>query len=418
MELKEVLVSIENIDKAAENLKGVAMRTPLQKNLALSDKYGCEVYLKREDLQLVRSYKIRGAYNKIQSLPQDVLDKGVICASAGNHAQGFAFSCNLLGIHGKVYMHSTTPKQKVEKVKMFGKDKVEVVLAGDTYDDSYKQALAVSKAEGLIFIHPFDDVKVIEGQGTVAKEIYEDLKNIDIIFVPVGGGGLMSGLGSYFKTLSPKTKLVGVEPAGAPSLKKSLEAGHVVELKEIDKFVDGAAVQRVGDKTFEIIKEVIDDLVLVPEGKVCSTILSLYNEEAIVVEPAGSLSVAALDFYKEEIKGKRVVCVVSGSNNDIDRMQEIKERSMIYEGLKHFFIIRFPQRPGALKDFVSKVLGPDDDITRFEYVKKNARESGPAMIGVELKHKEDYLGLLERMKQYGINYTVINDDPSLFQYFV
>lgn len=413
-----MLVSIENIDKAAENLKGVAMRTPLQKNLALSDKYGCEVYLKREDLQLVRSYKIRGAYNKIQSLPQDVLDKGVICASAGNHAQGFAFSCNLLGIHGKVYMPSTTPKQKVEKVKMFGKDKVEVVLAGDTYDDSYKQALAVSKAEGLIFIHPFDDVKVIEGQGTVAKEIYEDLKNIDIIFVPVGGGGLMSGLGSYFKTLSPKTKLVGVEPAGAPSLKKSLEAGHVVELKEIDKFVDGAAVQRVGDKTFEIIKEVIDDLVLVPEGKVCSTILSLYNEEAIVVEPAGSLSVAALDFYKEEIKGKRVVCVVSGSNNDIDRMQEIKERSMIYEGLKHFFIIRFPQRPGALKDFVSKVLGPDDDITRFEYVKKNARESGPAMIGVELKHKEDYLGLLERMKQYGINYTVINDDPSLFQYFV
>jgi threonine dehydratase len=418
MELKEVLVSIENIDKAAENLKGVAMRTPLQLNLALSDKYGCEVYLKREDLQLVRSYKIRGAYNKIQSLSQEILDKGVICASAGNHAQGFAFSCNLLGIHGKVYMPSTTPKQKVEKVKMFGKDKVEVVLAGDTYDDSYKQALAVSKTEGLTFIHPFDDLKVIEGQGTVAKEIYEDLKNIDIIFVPVGGGGLMSGLGSYFKTLSPKTKLVGVEPAGAPSLKKSLEAGHVVELKEIDKFVDGAAVQRVGDKTFEIIKEVIDDVLLVPEGKVCSTILSLYNEEAIVVEPAGSLSVAALDFYKDEIKGKRVVCVVSGSNNDIDRMQEIKERSMIYEGLKHFFIIRFPQRPGALKDFVSKVLGPDDDITRFEYVKKNARESGPAMIGVELKHKEDYLGLLERMKQYGINYTVINDDPSLFQYFV
>ncbi len=418
MELKEVLVSIENIDKAAENLKGVAMRTPLQLNLALSDKYGCEVYLKREDLQLVRSYKIRGAYNKIQSLSQDILDKGVICASAGNHAQGFAFSCNLLGIHGKVYMPTTTPKQKVEKVKMFGKDKVEVVLSGDTYDDSYKQALAVSKAEGLTFIHPFDDLKVIEGQGTVAKEIYEDLKNIDIIFVPVGGGGLMSGLGSYFKTLSPKTKLVGVEPAGAPSLKKSLEAGHVVELKEIDKFVDGAAVQRVGDKTFEIIKEVIDDVVLVPEGKVCSTILSLYNEEAIVVEPAGSLSVAALDFYKDEIKGKRIVCVVSGSNNDIDRMQEIKERSMIYEGLKHFFIIRFPQRPGALKDFVSKVLGPDDDITRFEYVKKNARESGPAMIGVELKHKEDYLGLLERMKHYGINYTVINDDPSLFQYFV
>ena len=418
MKTAEALISIENINKAAENLVGVAMHTPLQKNLALSEKYGCEVYLKREDLQIVRSYKIRGAYNKIKSLPKEILDKGVICASAGNHAQGFAYSCSLLGIHGKVYMPSTTPKQKLEKVKMFGKQWVEVILTGDTYDDSYKAALEVSKKEGLEFIHPFDDVKVIEGQGTVAKEIHDELKNIDFIFIPVGGGGLASGLGSYYKQISPATKLIGVEPKGAPALKQALEVGKAIELKEIDKFVDGAAVQKVGDITFSIIKDLIDDVVLVPEGKVCSTILSLYNEEAIVVEPAGALSVAALDFYKDQIKGKTIVCVVSGSNNDIDRMQEIKERSMIYEGLKHFFIIRFPQRPGALKEFVSKVLGPNDDITRFEYVKKNARESGPAMIGVELKHKEDYQGLLERMQQYGINYTVINDDPSLFQYFV
>jgi len=418
METKEALISIENINKAAENLVGVAMHTPLQKNLALSEKYGCEIYLKREDLQIVRSYKIRGAYNKIKSLPQSILDKGVICASAGNHAQGFAYSCNLLSIHGKVYMPSTTPKQKLEKVKMFGKSWVQVILTGDTYDDSYKAALEVSKKEGLEFIHPFDDVKVIEGQGTVGKEIHEELKSIDYIFIPVGGGGLASGLGSYYKQVSPATKLIGVEPKGAPALKQALEVGKAIELKEIDKFVDGAAVQKVGDITFSIIKDLIDDVVLVPEGKVCSTILSLYNEEAIVVEPAGALSVAALDFYKDEIKGKKVVCVVSGSNNDIDRMQEIKERSMIYEGLKHFFIIRFPQRPGALKEFVSKVLGPDDDITRFEYVKKNARESGPAMIGVELKHKDDFQGLIERMQQYGINYTDINEDPSLFQYFV
>ncbi|MFM7021506.1 MAG: threonine ammonia-lyase [Flavobacteriales bacterium] len=418
MKTLEALITIANIEQAAKNLKGVAMHTPLQKNLALSEKYGCEVYLKREDLQIVRSYKIRGAYNKINSLPKEILAKGVICASAGNHAQGFAFSCNLLGIHGKVYMPSTTPKQKLEKVKMFGKQWVEVILTGDTYDDSYKAALAASKKEGLEFIHPFDDLKVIEGQGTVGKEIDDEEKNIDFIFIPVGGGGLASGLGSYFKQVSPSTKLIGVEPSGAPALVKALEAGKAIELKEIDKFVDGAAVQKVGDTTFSIIKDLIDDVVLVPEGKVCSTILSLYNEEAIVVEPAGALSVAALDFCKDKIKGKRVVCVVSGSNNDIDRMQEIKERSMIYEGLKHFFIIRFPQRPGALKEFVSKVLGPNDDITRFEYVKKNARESGPAMIGVELKHKEDYQGLLERMKQYGINYTVINEDPSLFQYFV
>jgi len=411
-------IDIDQVDKAAQNLKGVALRTPLQKNLALSEKYGAEIYLKREDLQIVRSYKIRGAYNKICSLDQAVLDRGVICASAGNHAQGFAYSCNLLGINGKVYMPSTTPKQKVNKVKFFGKDKIEVILIGDTYDDSCKSAIKACEEEKLTFIHPFDDLKVIEGQGTIGKEILEDLSDIDFLLLPVGGGGIASGTGSYFKTKSPATKLVAVEPEGAPSLTKSLENGSVIELEQIDKFVDGAAVQRVGDTTFEIIKAIIDEVILVPEGKVCSTILQLYNEEAIVVEPAGALTVAALDFVKDQIKGKTVVCVVSGSNNDIDRMQEIKERSLIYEGLKHFFIVRFPQRPGALKEFVSEVLGPNDDITRFEYVKKNAREAGPALVGVELTYKEDFQGLIDRMAQYGINYTVINEDPDLFQYFI
>ena len=412
------LVSTENIKQAALNLKGVAERTPLQKNLALSDKYECEVYLKREDLQQVRSYKIRGAYNKIQSLSKEALAKGVICASAGNHAQGFAYSCNLLEIHGKVYMPSTTPKQKVDKVKFFGKEYVEVILTGDTFDDSYKSSLKACEEEGLTFVHPFDDPKVMEGQGTIGLEILEDLQDIDFLLLPVGGGGISSGTGSYFHQVSPNTQLIGIEPEGAPSLKEALKIGEPIELPSIDKFVDGAAVQRIGAKTFEVIKNIINEVVLVPEGKVCSTILQLYNEEAIVVEPAGALSISALDFIKDKIKGKRVVCVVSGSNNDIGRMQEIKERSLIYEGLKHFFIVRFPQRPGALKEFVNEVLGPKDDISRFEYVKKNAREAGPALIGVELSDPNDYDGLIARMEQYGINYTVLNKDPDLFQYFI
>lgn len=412
------LLKIENIEKASENLKGIAKYTPLELNLSLSEKYNCEVYLKREDLQQVRSYKIRGAFNKMSSLTEQERAKGVICASAGNHSQGFAFSCQKLGVFGTVYMPSTTPKQKVDKVKMFGKDKVKVVLTGDTFDDSYKEAVKHCKKEGLTFVHPFDDEKIMEGQGTVGKEIYESLKDIDYLFLPVGGGGIFGGTGSYFKQKSPSTKLIGVEPLGAPSLKEALAAGKVIELDHIDKFVDGAAVQKVGLKTFDIIKQTIDDLIMVPEGKVCSTILDLYNQEAIVVEPAGALTVSALDLYADKIKGKRIVCVVSGSNNDIDRMNEIKERSLIYEGLKHFFIVRFPQRPGALKEFVSKVLGPNDDITRFEFVKKNFRESGPALIGIELKDKADYSSLLERMSKYGINYKEINEDRDLFEFFV
>lgn len=412
------LVSVENIKQAAENLKGVAERTPLQKNLALSDKYQCDIYLKREDLQPVRSYKIRGAYNKIKSLSKAALAKGVICASAGNHAQGFAYACNLLGIQGKVYMPSTTPKQKVEKVKFFGKRNVSVVLTGDTFDDSFKSSMKACEEEQMTFVHPFDDYKVMEGQGTVGLEILEDATDIDFLLLPVGGGGITSGTGSYFKQKSPKTKILAIEPEGAPSLKEALKKGAPVELAKIDKFVDGAAVQKVGENTFNVIKDVVDDVVLVPEGKVCSTILQLYNEEAIVVEPAGSLAIAALDFVKDKIKGKKVVCLVSGSNNDIVRMQEIKERALIYEGLKHFFIVRFPQRPGALREFVNEVLGPKDDISRFEYVKKNAREAGPALIGVELTDPKDYEGLIARMEKYGINYTVINEDPDLFQYFI
>lgn len=404
--------------KAALALKKVISKTPLQLNRSLSKKYGCNVYLKREDLQVVRSYKIRGAYNMMVSLPQEILSKGVVCASAGNHAQGFAYSCKKLNAKGVVFMPVITPNQKINQTKMFGEGFIEVVLTGDTFDDCAAAAKKYTEANGMTFIPPFDDYKIIEGQGTVGLEILEELGDVDYLFVPVGGGGLSAGVGTYFKTYSPKTKIIGVEPEGAPSMKTALEKGHPVTLENIDRFVDGAAVKTVGDITFAVCREVLDDMHLVPEGKVCSTILKLYNEDAIVVEPAGALSIATLDDYAAMIRGKNVVCVVSGSNNDIDRMQEIKERSLQYEGLKHYFLIRFAQRPGALKEFVNHVLGPHDDITRFEYMQKHNKETGPALVGVELQSRNDYDALLLNMKKYQINYTELNKDDTLFSYLV
>ena len=403
---------------ARERLKKVVNRTPLQLNHHLSRKYNCKVYLKREDLQLVRSYKIRGAYNMMSSLPAEKLRLGVVCASAGNHAQGFALSCKRLNVRGIIFMPIITPKQKVTQTRMFGEDAVEIKLVGDTYDDCAVAAKAFTEANGMTFIPPFDDYRIIEGQGTVGVEILEDLSDIDYLFVPVGGGGLSSGVGSYFKTYSPKTKIIGLEPEGAPSMLEALKAGRPVELEHIDRFVDGAAVKRVGDLTFAICKEVLDDMHLVPEGKVCSTILKLYNEDAIVVEPAGALSIAALDDYAEQIRGKNIVCVVSGSNNDIDRMPEIKERSLQFEGLKHYFLIRFAQRPGALKEFVNNVLGPNDDITRFEYMQKTNKETGPALVGVELQSRKDYEALLNKLKGFHIDFSEINKDDKLFGYLV
>ena len=404
--------------KASLRLKKVVTKTPLMLNLHLSRKYQCNVYLKREDLQVVRSYKLRGAYNMMSSLPVEQLKKGVVCASAGNHAQGFAFSCKKLGVKGVVFMPIITPNQKVNQTKMFGEDNIEIVLIGDTFDDCAVAAKQYTEDHGMTFIPPFDDLRIIEGQGTVAAEILEEQSDIDYVFVPIGGGGLCAGVGAYFKTYSPRTQIIGLEPEGAPSMKAALEAGHPVTLESIDSFVDGAAVKRVGDVTFSICKEVLNDMHLVPEGKICSTILKLYNEDAIVVEPAGALSIAALDDYADVIKGKNIVCIVSGSNNDIDRMQEIKERSLQYEGLKHYFLVRFAQRPGALKEFVNHVLGPNDDITRFEYMQKHNKETGPALVGVELKSREDYDVLLANMNKYNINYTELNKNDNLFGYLV
>uniref|UniRef100_UPI0032175DC6 threonine ammonia-lyase n=1 Tax=uncultured Draconibacterium sp. TaxID=1573823 RepID=UPI0032175DC6 len=410
---------LQDINRAKITLNGIIQQTPLQKNLNLSDEFQANVFLKREDLQIVRSYKIRGAYNKIAQLPKSELEKGVVCASAGNHAQGVAYSCRLLNINGKIYMPTTTPKQKIKQVKMFGKNNVEIVLIGDTYDDAHNMALEDSKKTGMAFIHPFDDPQIIEGQATVGLEILQDTKeNIDYIFVPIGGGGLAAGVGAYFKQMSPQTKIIGVEPAGAPSMQKSVEAGKVIELQKIDKFVDGAAVQKVGNLTFEVCREVLSDIRSVPEGKICTKILELYNQEAIVIEPAGALSIAALDFYREEIKGKNVVCIVSGSNNDITRTEEIKERSLLYEGLKHYFIVRFPQRAGALRTFVDVVLGPTDDVTHFEYSKKTNREKGPALIGIEVQKPEDYNGLVKRMEENGFIYEYINEKEDLFRLLI
>ncbi len=403
---------------AAQRLKKVVLRTPLTFNHSLSKKYQCNIFLKREDLQVVRSYKLRGAYNMMSSLPAEQLKKGVVCASAGNHAQGFAFSCKKLKVKGIVFMPIITPKQKVNQTKMFGEDHIEIRLEGDTYDDCAVSAKRYTEENGLTFIPPFDDNRIIEGQGTVAVEILEDQSDIDYLFVPVGGGGLSAGVGSYFKTYSPKTKVIGAEPEGAPSMYEALKVGRPVTLDSIERFVDGASVKRVGDLTFSICKEVLDDMILVPEGKVCSAILKLYTEDAIVAEPAGAMSIAALDDYADEIKGKNVVCIVSGGNNDIDRMQEIKERSLQYEGLKHYFLISFAQRPGALKEFVNNVLGPTDDITRFEYMQKTNKENGPALVGIELQSPSDYDLLLKKLNDSNIGFSEINKSDPLFSYLI
>ena len=409
----------DKIVKAQENLNGVVLKTPLQFSINLSEKFQASVYLKREDLQQVRSYKIRGAYNKISHLNQTQKSEGIVCASAGNHAQGVAYSCQVLQIQGKIYMPKTTPNQKIKQVELFGKSFVDIVLIGDTFDDAFHAAKQFSNENQLEFIHPFDDLEVIAGQGTVGLEILsEKVPSIDYLLLPVGGGGLAAGVSTVFKQLGPATKIIGVEPEGAPSMLKAIKAGEPVKLDQIDSFVDGAAVKRVGDATFEICKQVIDDMHLVPEGKICSTILKLYNEEAIVVEPAGAISVAALDDYADQIKGKKIVCVVSGSNNDIERMQEIKERSLQYEDLKHYFLIRFAQRPGALKEFVNQVLGPTDDITRFEYMQKNNKETAPALVVIELQAQENYQLLIDNMQRYHINYTAINKNDNVFAYLV
>jgi threonine dehydratase len=413
------LVLESAVRSAAERLSAFFDPTPLQKNRSWSDQYEADIFFKREDLNVVRSYKVRGALNKMLSLGADEISKGVVCASAGNHAQGVAYSAAHLGVHATIYMPTVTPQQKVQRVALWGGDNVDIVLKGDDFDDAYAMAMEDSKRHGKMFIHPFNDLDIIAGQGTVGLEVRNQLAGTtpDYIIMPIGGGGLSSGVSTVLKKHYPECKFIGAEPLGAPAMHNSIQNGSCVELRDIDGFVDGAAVRKVGNLTYQICVENLDRVLLVPEGKLCTTILQLYNEEAIVAEPAGVLALSALDQIREEIKGKKVVCILSGGNNDILRMEEIKERSLLHEGLKHYFIIRFPQRAGALKEFLN-ALGPDDDISHFEYTKKNNRAKGPALVGIELKRKEDYHPLLQRMDKLHINYQTLNDSPLLFEMLV
>ena len=412
------MISLTQILQAQERVKEVIVETPFLENYNLSQKYDCTILLKREDMQVVRSFKIRGAYNKIKSLTADQVNNGVICASAGNHAQGVALACAKLKIKGKIYMPNPTPSQKINKVKHFGKEWIEVILYGDTFDDAHKVAMDTSIAEEITFVHPFNDLDVIAGQGTIGVEMLKQSSEpLDYVLIAVGGGGLISGVGSYFKALSPQTKIIAIEAKGAPALYESLQQKTRVALDTIETFADGIAVKQMGELTYDIAQEVVDEVVLVDEGKICSTILQLYNDEAIVVEPAGAVSIAALDQLASEIKGKRVGIIVCGGNNDVNRTQEITERALLYEGKKHYFMIRFPQRAGALKEFLN-VLGPDDDIAHFQYTKKNNKASGPALVGIELSDSQDFQGLVDRMTATGINFEHINDNPMLFEMLV
>lgn len=419
MSTKAYLPTIEAIKHASSVLEEILEMTPYRRNDNLSDMYDADVFLKREDLQIVRSYKIRGAYNKIRSIAPETLKNGIVCASAGNHAQGVAFSCNKLKIMGSIYMPTTTPKQKIEQVRMFGKEFINIILTGDTFDAANSAAIEYAIESGKTFIPPFDDEKIIEGQGTIGYEIeLQAGKMPDYVFVPIGGGGLASGLGSYIKQVSPETKIIGVEPAGAPCMKAAIEKGEVVELSHIDKFVDGAAVKKAGAKTFEICRQILDDIIVVPEGAVCTNIIQMYNKSAIVVEPAGALATSALRFYADKIKGKTVACIVSGSNNDITRMEEIREKSLLYEGLKHYFIINFPQRSGAVLSFIRDVIGETDDLVYIQYIRKTNKESGPALIGIEISVPEDFDKLISRMEANGISYEYINENNKLFEILI
>ena len=413
------MVSLEKVKLALNNLNNITLSTPLELIDSYSNLFSSNVYVKREDLQITRSFKIRGSFNKILSLSEKQKENGIVCSSAGNHAQGVSFSCNKLKINGIIFMPNTTPNIKVKKVKEFGGKYVKVKLIGDSYDDCYKQALAYCKKNNKTFIHPFDDNKVIEGQATLAYEIFQELSDtIDYMFIPIGGGGLVSGFISVFKQLSPKTKIIGVEPSGAASMDISIKNNKLTELKEIDTFVDGAAVKKSGKIAFNLCKEYLDGIILVPEGYICQTILDMYNNEGIIAEPAGAMSLASLNFYKDKIKNKKVLCLVCGGNNDITRMGIIKERALLYSNLKHYFIIKFPQRAGALKEFVTNILGPNDDITFFEYSKKTNKENGPAVVGIQLKDENDLQPLIKRMKNNNFYGDYINNNESLFNFLI
>jgi threonine dehydratase len=413
------LIGLPDVLAAAERLRPVGVQTPLQLSDRLSERYGASVYLKREDLQAVRSYKIRGAYNFIAGLSPDRLRAGVVCASAGNHAQGVAWSCRHLGVAGVVFLPRRAPRQKVARIRALAGDLVELRFAGDSFDDANAAAALYAAETGATVVPTFDHPMTMAGQGTVALEAIEQLGAApDVFVVPIGGGGLISGIAVTVEGLAAATRIVGAQPAGAPAMVRSLEAGHPVTIDITDDFVDGAVVRTPGRLTFAVVSELVSEIVIVPEGRVCTEQLALYQDDGIVAEPAGALSIAALDVLGPSIKGQTVVCILSGGNNDVARYGEILERSLVYEGLKHYFVVAFPQSPGALRRFLDECLGPSDDIVLFEYVKKNDREFGPAVVGIELAHRDDLDGLVARIAASGLDAQRLPPDTPVFRLLV
>ncbi|WP_105148681.1 threonine ammonia-lyase IlvA [Streptococcus suis] len=416
------MITAKNVEQAYSVLKRVVVRTPLDYSRYLSEKYGATIYLKRENEQRVRSFKIRGAYYAISQLTDDEKSRGVVCASAGNHAQGVAYTCQEMQIPATIFMPITTPQQKIGQVKFFGGDYVEIRLVGDTFDESAKAAQDYTQESGKTFIDPFDDENVQAGQGTVAYEILEEAEeqtiSFDQILVPIGGGGLVAGVSAYLKEHAPEIKIVGVEASGARSMKAAFDKGRPVKLDQIDKFADGIAVQKVGKSTYEVARKYVDRLVGVDEGWISGTILDLYSKLGIVAEPAGAATIAALEVVKDQIKGQTICCIISGGNNDINRMPEMEERALIYEGIKHYFVVNFPQRPGALREFVNEILGPNDDITRFEYIKRANKGTGPVLIGIALGDKKDYAQFISRLEEFDPQYINLHENDSLYKMLV
>jgi len=407
-------------EASAQSMRALFTETPLQRNDFLSKRYGAEIFLKREDLTPVRSYKLRGAFNAMRKVRDATPDQSMfVCASAGNHAQGVAFACRHFGVKGVIFMPVTTPGQKVDKTRVFGGDAIEVVLTGDYFDDTLAAAQEFCAKEGAHFLSPFDDDDVIEGQATVAVELLQQMDEMpDVVVLPVGGGGLAAGMTQYLKSRSPDTQYRFVEPSGGKSFAAALRAGHPVPLNKVDTFVDGAAVAQIGSKTFAVLADTDPATVLAaPEDRICTTILTMLNHEGVVLEPAGALAIDALEPLAQQIKGKRVVCVTSGGNFDFERLPEVKERSLRFSGLKKYIVLRMPQRPGALKDFLN-LLGPNDDIARFEYLKKSARNFGSVLIGIETREKAQLTDLLHRMEAAGFVFQDITDDETLAAFLI
>jgi len=411
-------LSAAGVEKAAAMLAEVVHRTPLEHSPRLSTVVGAPVWLKRENRQIARSYKVRGAYHFVSGLSEAERARGVVCASAGNHGQGVAWSCARLGLKGRVHVPGNTPRQKRQRILALGEGAVELVVSGSSYDEAGAAALAEAEATGAVFVHPFDDPRTILGQGSVAVELLAQTRQpLHTVVVPVGGGGLISGMALWLRERHPEVRIVGVEPAGAASMRAALAAGEPVTVPGVDTFVDGAAVARAGAVTFHVVRDLVDEVVTVAEGAVCTEMLELYQVEGIITEPAGALASTAVKALAGTIPdGAAVACIVSGGNNDVSRYAEIVERSLIHEGLRHYFLVTFPQEPGALRHFLDEVLSEGEDIVVFEYVKKNNRETGPALVGIELEEAACLDGLLARMTASPLQIEQVPPGSPLFAF--